>query len=62
MLRARQSSPLREVDHYEDDHFGGCVVGFRVFLRLDLSACYPDVPTCGRQDNSPFWAATDQVI
>jgi len=61
MLGAWHSRPLREVDHHEDDHFGGSLVGFRVFLRLDLSACYPDVPTCGRQDTSAFWAATGQV-
>ena len=52
---------LREVNHHEEDHFGGSVVGFRVLLRLDLSACYPDVPTCWRQDTSPFWAAIGQV-
>jgi hypothetical protein len=51
---------LREVNHHEEDHFGGSVVGFRDFLYLDVSAFYSDVPArySWRQDSYRFWAAS----
>ena len=51
---------LREVNHHEEDHFGGSVVGFRDFLCLDVSAFYTDVPArySWRQDSYRLWAAS----